>query len=191
MISLRTIAWALGTALVALPQAAAACAQLSQDIWMCDRGTPWEAAVWDQYGDGATLLLDNYVLDFTQEWPGHEITDNLATLEEVYTTYAEWVAADAEVPSEVLIADKLTLPDATVLRHLQRDVWEGEPYLQAVMLSQVGAARIMLWLQAPNETSVEQLDAASRDLVALLRDNCADAVSCAEDYAPPQAASKE
>lgn len=187
----RAMAWALGAALVALPQTAAACAQLSQDVWMCDRGTAWETATWDQYGDGATLLLDDYVLDFTQEWPGHEITDAAATLEEQYVTYAEWVAADAQVPSEVLMADKLTLPHATALRHLQRDVWEDEAYLQAVMLSQVGAARIMLWLQAPNETPINELESASRDLATLLRDSCADAVSCADNYEPPQAASKE
>ncbi|QFT60007.1 hypothetical protein FIU94_14340 [Sulfitobacter sp. THAF37] len=187
----RALAWALGAALLSLPQTAAACAQLSQDVWMCARGSAWETATWDQYGDGATLLLDDYVLDFTQDWPGSEITDGISTLEELFTTYAAWAAAEAEAPSNLLQSDKLDLPHATVVRQIQRDLWEGEPYLQAVMLAQVSDARIMLWLQAPNETPVEDLDLVSREVVTQLRDSCADPVSCAEDYEPPQAASKE
>ncbi|APE43457.1 hypothetical protein BOO69_08535 [Sulfitobacter alexandrii] len=185
------VAGAVGMALLGLPQAAVACAQLSQDVWMCDRGTPWETATWDQYGDGATLLLDDYVLDFTQEWPGHEITDGVSTLEELFATYNAWAAAEAEAPANLLQSDRMNLPHATVVRHIQRDLWEGEPYLQAVMLAQVSDARIMLWLQAPNETPVEDLDLASREVASLLRDDCADPVSCAEDYEPPETASKE
>ena len=53
----------------ALPQAAAACAQLSAQVWMCDRGTPWEEATWDTVGDGSTRYLGEVILNFTQEWP--------------------------------------------------------------------------------------------------------------------------
>lgn len=187
---MRALAWMTGAAL-ALPQMVAACAQLSEAVWMCDRGTAWEAAQWDQFGDGATRLLGDFVLDFNDQWPGHDITDAAATLEEQYATYAEWTAADVAVQPDVLHIDTLESPYAKALRHIQRDVWEGEPYLQTVMLAQVGRARIMLWLQGPDGMPVEQMDAASSEIVSMLRDSCADAISCAEDYMPPQTAQKE
>ena len=64
----------------ALPQAAAACAQLSAQVWMCDRGTPWEEATWDTVGDGSTRYLGEVILNFTQEWPGYDIADGTSTL---------------------------------------------------------------------------------------------------------------
>jgi hypothetical protein len=173
---------------LALPQAAAACAQLSQHVWLCDRGTPWEMAEWDQYGDGSTLYLDDLRLNFTEEWPGHRIGENDATLEEQYVTYAEWMKAEDNAPEEVFATDRLDLPEARVLRYLQRDRIAGEPAtMSAVMLAEVAAARIMLWLDAPETTPMAEIDTLSRDLAAMLRGTCADAVSCAEDYEPPAA----
>lgn len=179
----------LGVAL-ALPQAASACAQLSEHVWMCDRDTMWEAAEWDPAGDGSARFLGDLVLTFTEEWPGFEISDDIATLEEGFATYDEWVAGDGQVPLERLLSDRVSVGGATAARAIQRDAIEGNAYMSVVMLTQVGASRIMLYLDAPDNTPQDEMDTMSRDILALLRDTCADEISCAEDYERPGAANE-
>ena len=170
---------------MALPQASLACAQLSANVWMCDRGTPWETAKWDVFGDGSTRYLGEVILNFTEEWPGHEITDLTATLEEQYTTYAEWIAGDGGTPPEVLQVDKIVTPQGHTLRHLQYDEIDGSRTMSAVMLSEVGAARIMLYLDTADTMPLAEMEKLSYDVAMMLRDTCADEVSCAQDYTPP------
>ncbi|MEM5519036.1 hypothetical protein [Sulfitobacter sp. AS59] len=171
-------------AAMALPQASAACAQLSADVWMCDRGTVWEAAKWDVIGDGSARYIDNYVLNFTQEWPGHEITDNVATLEEQFATYDAWIEADGNAPLEVLQIDKIVTPRGLTLRHLQYDQINGDRTLSAIMLSQVGPARIMLYLDTADTTPLEDMEKMSFDVAMMLRDTCEDPLSCADTIDP-------
>ncbi|NNE51416.1 MAG: hypothetical protein HKN30_03340 [Sulfitobacter sp.] len=166
-------------AALALPQSAAACLQLSADVWMCARGSAWEAAKWDPYGDGETLLLGDFVLNFDQNWPTAELRDAASTLEEQYVTYAAWVK-DEGIDPKVLRVDRVTLPNTIALRYLQRDEWQGQPVLQANMLAEVGAHRIMLYLDAPGDMKIEMLDATSEEILSLLRDTCADDKSCAK-----------
>lgn len=182
-------AFSLGIALAwALPSAAAACAQLSENVWMCDRSTAWETAEWDAAGDGSARFLGDLTLTFTEEWPGFEIGDDVTTLEERYATYAEWVAGDGQMPLEQLQNDRVTVGDATSVRSIQRDEIEGNAYMSVVMMTQVGASRIMLYLDAPDSTPITEMDTMSRDILALLRDTCADEISCAADYERPAAA---
>ncbi len=171
---------------LALPQASAACAQLSAHVWMCDRGTAWETATWDVVGDGATRYLGDVTLNFTEEWPGFDITDGSSTLEEQYTTYSEWIAAEGEAPLEVLDVDTIDTPQGQTLRHIQYDKIDGARILSAVMLSEIGSARIMLYLDTPDTVPLDEIRQMSRDVVMMLRDTCADAVSCAETYEPPK-----
>lgn len=185
--TLRAITFGAIAAL-ALPHAGYACAQLSEHVWMCDRGTPWEAAEWDAAGDGSARFLDDLVLTFTDEWPGFEIGDDVSTLEERFATYAEWVEGDGQIPLQKLQSDRVTLGNVTSVRSLQRDEIEGSAFMSAVMLTQVGAARIMLYLDAPDTTELADMDQMSRDILALLRDTCADEISCADDYQRPGAA---
>lgn len=168
-----------------VPQVAAACAQLAPEVWMCDRGTVWEAAEWDVFGDGSTRYTPDFILNFTQEWPGFQITDDIATLEEQFATYVEWIAADGHPPPEVLQVDKIVTPRGLTLRHLQYDEIEGDRTMSAVMLSEVGASRIMLYLDAADDTPIEQMDKMSFDVAMMLRDSCADEVSCAQENEPP------
>ena len=172
-------------AVMALPQAAFACAQLSATVWMCDRGTAWETAKWDVIGDGTTRYLGEVILNFTEEWPGHEITDISATLEEQFTTYAAWIAAESPTQPEVLQVDKIVTPQGHTLRHLQYDEIDGSRTMSAVMLSEVGAARIMLYLDTSDSMPLEEMEKMSFDVAMMLRDTCADEVSCAQDYTPP------
>ena len=172
-------------AALALPQASAACAQLSADVWMCDRGTAWEAAKWDVVGDGSARYIDTYILNFTEEWPGHEITDSVATLEEQFATYDAWIAADGNAPLEILQVDKIVTPRGLTLRHLQYDQINGDRTLSAVMLSQVGPARIMLYLDTSDTTPLEDMEKMSFDVAMMLRDTCEDALSCADTIDPP------
>lgn len=174
-----------------LPHIGSACAQLSPNVWMCDRGTAWESAEWDGAGDGNARYLGDLTFNFTEDFPGVEINAGDATLEEQYTTYSEWVAADGMAPVEVLQTDTIQTEHATALRHLQRDRIEDQDTMSAVMLAQVSDARIMLYLDAPATTTLAEIDALSRDVVDLLRADCADPVSCAEDYTPPRTDSTE
>jgi hypothetical protein len=168
-----------------MPQMSSACAQLAPDVWMCDRGTVWETAEWDIFGDGSTRYTPDFILNFTQEWPGFEITDSVATLEEQFATYAEWIAADGGSAPEVLQVDKIVTPRGLTLRHLQYDEVEGDRTMSAVMLSEVGAARIMVYLDAADTMPLEQMEKMSFDVAMMLRDTCADAIACAPDYEPP------
>lgn len=175
----------LGAAM-AQPQASYACAQLSANVWMCDRGTPWETATWDVIGDGSTRYLGEVIFNFTEEWPGHEITDPAATLEEQYTTYAEWIAGDGGPAPDVRQIDQIKTPQGETFRHLQYDEIEGARTMSAVMLSQVGDARIMLYLDTADSMPLAEMDKLSYDVAMMLRDTCADEVSCAEGYTPPE-----
>lgn len=181
---LAASALALG---LALPQAGLACAQLSEHVWMCDRGTPWETAQWDAAGDGSARILGDVVLSFTEQWPGHEIGDDLATLQERFVTYEEWMRGDDLAPLEVHAQQVFDIPAGQVFRSLQRDAVDGAELVSAVMLAQVGEARIMLFMDTPADTAWPALDTMSRAALDLLRPACADEVSCAEDYEPPLA----
>lgn len=181
----------LGCAVIfTLPHAGEACAQLSENIWMCDRGTAWEAAEWDAAGDGSARFLGDLTLTFTEEWPGFDIGDDVTTLEERYATYAEWVAGDGQIPLEQLQSDRVTVGGATSVRSIQRDEIEGNAFMSVVMLAEVGASRIMLFLDAPDNTPLGDMDTMSRDILALLKDTCADEISCADDYERPSAANE-
>ncbi len=116
-------------AALALPHAGYACAQLSENVWMCDRGTAWEAAEWDTAGDGSARFLDDLVLTFSEEWPGFEIGDDKSTLEERFATYVEWVEGDGQIPLQKLLSDRVTLGNATAVRSLQRDEIEGSAFM--------------------------------------------------------------
>ncbi|MEW9921902.1 hypothetical protein AB2B41_20020 [Marimonas sp. MJW-29] len=166
-------------AALALPQGVAACDQLSANVWMCAKGTPWAAAEWDPYGDGATLLLDDLVLNFTEDWPGAEIRDDLSTLREQFVTYAELVEADGNPPLEVKEQSELDIPAGKAFRSLQRDRYDDLETVSAVMLAQVDVARIMLWLDGPRTMSWDDMDAASREVLETLRNICADPDDCA------------
>ncbi|MGB3244658.1 MAG: hypothetical protein WBB25_08995 [Sulfitobacter sp.] len=170
-----------------LPQMSAACAQLSENVWLCDRGSQWEAAEWDTASDGSTLINGALVLNFTEHWPGFEITDDLSTLQEQFTTYSEWIAADGEAPLEVYQTDLLDIESGEALRSIERNQIDGSETLSAIMLVQVSASRIMIFLDGPVGMDVREMDAASREVLSLLKDNCADPVSCAADYIRPSA----
>ncbi len=180
-----------GIVALALPHTVAACSQLSAHIWMCDRDTPWEVAGWDAAGDGSTRILGDMVLNFTEEWPGYEIADDLATLEERYATYSEWIAADGNTPLEVFQSDRVNFAGGTAVRALQRDALDGDELMSAVMLAEVGASRIMLYLDTPSDTALADVDSQSRSILEMLNDTCADAISCADDYQRPGAATNE
>lgn len=162
-----------------LPHMASACHQLSAHVWMCAGGTPWALAEWDPYGDGATLLLDDYVLNFTEDWPGAEIRDDLTTLQEQFVTYSELVEVDGNAPLEIKAQDVLDIPAGKAFRSLQRDRYDEVETISAVMLAQVSEARIMLWLDGPLSTEWETIDSNSYAVLDLLRDACVDAQTCA------------
>ena len=176
-------AWA-AVAMIALPQASAACAQLSESVWMCDRGTAWENATWDPVGDGTTRYLGEVILNFTDQWPGFEISDSSTTLSEQFDTYTAWIAAENTTPPEVLQVDKIVTPRGLTLRHLQYDEIDGSRTMSAVMLSEVGPSRIMGYLDSADTMPLEEMEKISFEVAMMLRDSCADEITCADAIAP-------
>jgi hypothetical protein len=174
----RALAIALAAG-IALPQTALACYHLSENVWMCAGQSVWQAAEWDIYGDGSTLVVDDYVLNFTEDFPGAEIKDDLSTLAEQFVTYAELAAADGTAPLEINTQDLLDIPAGSAFRSLQRDRYDGVETVSAVMLVEVSKARIMLYLDGPQKLDWDTVDVASRGVLDLIRDSCADAATCA------------
>ncbi len=175
---LRALAMALVVG-IALPQTALACYQLSERIWMCAGDSIWKTAEWDQYGDGATLLLDDYVLNFTEDFPGSDIRDDLSTLQEQFATYVELVEADGTAPLEIKLQDSFDIPAGKAFRSLQRELYDDTESVSAVMLAEIGAARIIFYLDGPKTLDWDTIDTTSRGVLDLLRDSCADKKTCA------------
>jgi hypothetical protein len=161
----------------ALPQAAAA--QLAAQGGRAPRAPPGEEPPGDPGGDGSTRYLGEVILNFTQEWPGYDIADGTSTLEEQYETYSAWIAADGGPAPEVLKVDRIDTPMGTTLRHLKYDEIEGDRTMSAVMLSDVGSARIMLYLDTTDTMPLDEMDKMSFEVAMMLRDTCADEISCA------------
>jgi len=193
-IALRSAVFGLA---VTLPQAGFACAQLSQNVWMCARGTPWETATWDQFGDGATILMQDFIFDFNEDFPGQESADDLTTLEEQYTFFAAFHKDnydDHTLLPQVIRVDTLETDHASAYRVVQRStsLWDGHKYLETAIIAQVGTHRILLNFEGPDDMPLSVMDAETENVLSFLRDTCADPVSCAEDYEwPPTAPLKE
>jgi len=175
--------WA-SVVMTALPQASAACSQLSESVWMCDRGTAWENATWDPVGDGTTRYLGEVILNFTDQWPGFEISDSSTTLSEQFDTYTASIADENTTPPEVLQVDKIVTPRGLTLRHLQYDEIDGSRTMSAVMLSEVGSSRIMVYLDSADTMPLEEMEKISFEVAMMLRDSCADEITCADAIAP-------
>lgn len=169
---------ALACCAAALPQSAAACFQLSENVWMCAHDTAWADASWDPYGDGSTLMLEDYVLNFTEDFPGADIRDTLTTLDEQFVTYAALMAADGTEPLEVHRQEVLTVEAGRAFRSLQRDLYDDTETISAVMLADISDARIMLYLDGPQTLSWDDIDTEAVGVLNLLRDSCADRASC-------------
>jgi hypothetical protein len=179
------------------PQAATACADLSQHVWMCARDTVWETATWEQNGDGATIRMQDFTFNFSEQFPGKEKADENTTLQDVYGFYSDFLKenrGDDTYAPKVIRTTLVGNENVTALQVLQRGValWDDKPYLETSMLAQVGTHRILLELRGPQDMPLDTMDAAAADILSFLRDSCADPVSCAEDYEwPPTAPLKD
>ena len=162
----------------ALPQPAAACFQLSQSVWMCANDTAWAGASWNPYDDGSSLLLEDYVLNFTEDFPGADIRDALTTLEEQFVTYSALMEADGTQPLEVHRQEILIIEGGRAFRSLQREIYDDTETVSAVMLADISDARIMLYLDGSPTLSWQDIEVESTGVLNLLRDNCADQTSC-------------
>lgn len=187
----------LFVAALMIPQMASACGQLSAHVWMCARGTVWETATWEQHGDGATIRMQDFTLNFSEQFPGTERANSETTIEELYGYYSEFLKDNYDDDSllpQVIRSGWLKTDHARAKQVLQRgtSLWDGHRYLETSMLAEVGTYRILLELQAPEDMAVPVMDAAAADVLSFLRADCADPVSCADDYEwPPAAPLKE
>ena len=71
------------------------------------------------------------------------------------------------------------IPSGSAFRSLRRDRYDDVETISAVMLAEVDVARIMLWLDGPPSTGWDEIDAASLEVLGLLRNICADPDTCA------------
>ena len=86
---------------------------------------------------------------------------------------------DKLIPFGIVKVDRIDTPMGTTLRHLQYDEIEGDRTMSAVMLSDVGSARIMLYLDTTDTMPLDEMDKMSFEVAMMLRDTCADEISCA------------
>ena len=188
---------ALTAAALCLPQTAAACGQLSENVWMCARDTAWETATWEQNGDSATIRMQAFALSFAEVFPGTERADETTSNEELHGYYSAFLKDNYDDDSllpQVIQADSIELADATAHRVLQLNtsLWDGHKYLEASMIAQVGTHQILLELQGPEDMAVPMMAAEAKTVLSYLRTHCADPISCADDYDwPPTAPLKE
>ncbi|MBD3663266.1 hypothetical protein [Sulfitobacter aestuariivivens] len=162
----------------ALPCLALACQPLSTHVWMCSAASEWADAEWDPEGEGTAMFLGDVIFNFTEEFPGHDIGDHLTTLEEQYDTYQQWVTEEGNGPIEIYRRDLIETNNTSALRQLQRDIIEGEQTMSAVILAQVRAHRIMLYVDGPVEMEIERMQVLSRTLIEILDDHCSDPDAC-------------
>lgn len=187
----------LFVAALSMPQMALACGQLSAHVWMCARGTVWETATWEQHGDGATIRMQEFTFDFSEQFPGTERANSETTIEELYGYYAEFLKDnydDDALRPEVIRSGWAETEHLRAKQVLQRGIspWNGLPFLETAMLAQVGEHKILLELKGPADMDLPKMDAAAAEVLSFLRSSCADPVSCADDYEwPPEAPLKE
>ena len=56
--------------------------------------------------------------------------------------------------------------------------------MSAVMLSEVGASQIMVYLDTGDAMPLEEMEKISFEVAMMLRDSCADEVACADQIEP-------
>ena len=153
-----------GLLLAAIPVAALAqeCAPMSRHFVFCDDGTDWAEAEWGQSGDGATIVLGDLRLDFTEDWMGRDDAQDAgaALLNEM--------SADAR--HEQLSRDSFPAGELSVSRVIQTASGDSDPaVLRATMIAGAGAGRILLRLEAPADLPVEEIDRRAREVAGLVR----------------------
>jgi len=161
----------LAAAVLAGPGAARAdCTPLSANFVLCAEGTPWAAAEWHQFGDGASLELDGFFLEFTEHWATRDDGTALdAALDSLLDEMAAQDDEDGVAAAEMLLRDRFDSGALRVVRMVHNiDPEDDEPLLMAVMLAEGAGARIALFLGHADEIDLETLDREARALVALI-----------------------
>ena len=165
--------WPLAAALaLALPLGAAAepqdCGRLSPQFAICGGTGPWARAEWRQFGDGASLHVDGFWLDFNAAWAGRDPAQTLdAALDAVLARIAE--AEDA--PLDIRLRDTIETAHLRVARsmHVVPAPEGHEPFLVMVMMAEGGGQRILLMLGHYEVIAPEFLDRAARELAETIR----------------------
>lgn len=167
MMHTRLCGTVAGLLLAAVPVAALAqeCAPMSRHFVFCDDGTDWAEAEWEQSGDGATIVLGDLRLDFTEDWMGRDDAQDAGT---ALTALLNKMTADAR--HEELSRDSFPAGELSVSRVIQTvSVDSDPPVLRATMIAGAGAGRIVLRLEAPADLPVEEIDRRAREVAGLVR----------------------
>ena len=156
-----------GLLLAAVPVAALAqeCAPMSRHFVFCDDGTDWAEAEWEQSGDGATIVLGDLRLDFTEDWMGRDDAQDAGA---ALTALLDEMVPDTR--PEDMMRDSFPAGELTVARVIRAAIVDSDPAaMRAVMIARAGKARILLRLDAPGDLPVQEIDRLSRDVAGLVR----------------------
>jgi hypothetical protein len=149
-------------------QAQEDCAPLSPHFVLCGGTGPWSRAEWRQFGDGASIHADGLWLDFNASWSSRDPAHGLEmALDAVLARIAE--AEDA--PLDIRLRDVIQTPDLRVARSMHvTPLPEGhEPLLVMVMIAEAAGERILLMMGHDEVITPDDLDRATRALVAAIR----------------------
>jgi hypothetical protein len=167
MIRLAALALVLATPALAQDNPAD-CPGLSRHFVLCDAGTDWATAEWEQFGDGAALHLGPLTLDWAEDWAGR---DDAATPEVETALDALLTDDDDRVVLAAHGTDRIDTPHATVARTVQRERFSDfDPELRAWMVAATPDHRIMLILSAPPDYSVDEIVRRSAEIAGLIRE---------------------
>ncbi len=161
----------LATALLIGPAAARAdCAPLSANFVLCAQGTLWAGAEWAQFGDGASLELGGYYLEFSEQWVTRKADTTLDVALDVFVAELDDEdRAEGLTPPVTLSRDQFetgTLRVVRVVQNIEPD--DDTPLYVAVMLAEGGGERIALTFGHEVLADLEALDREARALVALI-----------------------
>jgi hypothetical protein len=158
---------ALAASAAAAQENPADCPGLSRHFVLCDAGTDWATAEWEQFGDGAALHLGPLTLDWAEDWSGR---DDAATPEVEVALQALLTDDAARVVLAAHGIDRIDTAFTTVARRVQLERFaDFDPQLRAWMVAATPDHRIMLILSAPPDFPPEEIEARSREIADMVR----------------------
>jgi len=153
---------------LAVPGPVLACEYLTKHFELCAEGTPWATGRWENGGDSAMLYVGEIGYEGFEDYRSHDPAKSI---------YQEMDDAKRSSPNDVVIlkSDRLAAADMAFARTISRETSDSfgtEVWVTMIAEDirdpQTQGARILLWLRAPADTDVDEVERLSREYAALV-----------------------
>ncbi len=143
------------------------CERLTPHFSLCAEGTPWADGRWENAGDSATLYVGEIGFEGYEDYP--ETGSGKSLEAELAQSTARW-SDSATTTVQFHLGDHLRTPALNIYRNIATVTFETyKPNLWVTMVASGGGHRIMLTVQAPVDTGLDQIDALSRQYAGLIQ----------------------